>query len=383
MKTQTANVAKNQQCGREQSRAGFTLVELLVVIAVIAILAAFILPALGAARRRAQVARVTSEITSFNAAIAEFKGENGINPPSRLVLWEQAAGWNPNDPNYSMWQQDTRESRAILTRIWPQFDFGYTAPAVPGSAHPNVGELDIDGDGAIRPSNNGPIVLTGSECLVFFLGGMCATENDAGDSIVGSDGITGTPATPAKWVPLGFSNDSRFPFKRGGTRKGPYHTFLAERLVNINTSGADSRKMPEYLDPLPGQIAPYLYASAYEGRGYNLDTTAGMHRYTDINLGPANQIDSPLFIYLQSDPDTPNPYTTPAANVDVTNDLPFNRESYQIISAGLDGKYGIGGIYDPQSGIPSIRPSFLDPTTIKPEEEQDNITNFAAGMLDY
>src|SRR5476649_1941430 len=61
-----------------QKRAcGFTLIELLVVIAIIAILAAMLLPALGAAKRKAQTAQCLNNIKQLQLAWILYAGDNG------------------------------------------------------------------------------------------------------------------------------------------------------------------------------------------------------------------------------------------------------------------------------------------------------------------
>ena len=51
------------------ARGGFTLLELLIVIAIIAILMSLIIPAIAGARRRAQEAAVATELTQLDQAI--------------------------------------------------------------------------------------------------------------------------------------------------------------------------------------------------------------------------------------------------------------------------------------------------------------------------
>ena len=110
---QTLNVnEKRQLFARDRGaprRAAFTLIEMMVVIVIIAILAGLILPAISAARTRANEARVVVEIKGLESAIAAFKAKYGTEPPSQFRLYLTQAGWN-NDP----------ASTAIVRQIWPQ-----------------------------------------------------------------------------------------------------------------------------------------------------------------------------------------------------------------------------------------------------------------------
>ena len=63
------------------ARAGFTLVEMLVVIAIIAMLTALVTPAVMNARRRAQIASIKLEIDMLHKAIVNYKNEYGTFPP--------------------------------------------------------------------------------------------------------------------------------------------------------------------------------------------------------------------------------------------------------------------------------------------------------------
>lgn len=65
---------------RRRGAAGFTLVELLVVIAIIAVLVAILLPALGGARTAARKSATNSLMLSVRTAIDQFKSSQGRLP---------------------------------------------------------------------------------------------------------------------------------------------------------------------------------------------------------------------------------------------------------------------------------------------------------------
>jgi len=300
-----------QQPSARTASGGFTLIELMVVIVIIGVLIGLIAPAIFAAVRRAREAEVRTEISQLETGISAFKTEFGGAPPSRITF-PDLSGLDLTDPTdrataTTRWNQLPR-SKAIIRRFWGQFDFGR------------------NGGGGAAISGT----LNGAECLVFFLGGV-------------RDGANG---------PLvGFSKNPGTPFATGGNRVGPFYDFELGRLTPPGDSGNPSA--PEYLDPLSGQITPYIYLSGYDGRGYRVK------ELTDFDT------DSSTILF----PERPTWWTLTSWYTQSIGTVAFKPNSHQIISPGSDNLYGTGGVYDGKNyKSPSI-------------DDEDNITNFSSGRL--
>ena len=156
------------------SRAGFTLVELLVVIIVLAILVGLLLPVIAAALRTAKNAAVQAEINQLAQALGSFKANYAAYPPSRVYLAEN--GYFPVGNTTLLAPNDitvgalAQRSLIALRKFWPKVVFSTTNPP------PQIGAnfwYDFNGNGVM----DGPYILQGHECLVFFLGGIPFQDN--------------------------------------------------------------------------------------------------------------------------------------------------------------------------------------------------------------
>lgn len=217
-------------------RRGFTLIELMVVIVVIAMLIAILVPAVTAVISRTRMAAAKTEIGELESAIADFKSEYGMDPPSQISFVLDGSGQLPSP------------TKATLRKMFPQINF----------ADPDL-VVDLNRAGLTNK------VLFGPESLVFFLGGVRR-----------GDGTTFRNEL------LGFSKNPSRPLMQPGTgqstRLGPFMDFDTERLCEIDRSvdpanpvvskGAVTGVPLAYLDRLEGQANPFLYASTARTGAY-------------------------------------------------------------------------------------------------------------------
>ena len=306
-------------------RAGFTLIEILVAITILAILIGLVVSAVGPAQQTARLAEVKADMSRIGSAITAFKLQFGVEPPSSITLCEASADWTGN--------AERKRSRAELRKIFPDFTFVDT---------------DFNGDG----DQSDVHTLSGAECLVFFLGGMLNTSSGALDS---------------------FSTNPVAPFGAGGNRFDTFYDFGVSgydntknawtgRLVDVDNDG-----FPELLDTIPGQLKPYLYFSTYGGRSYRTVGTDPAH--PKLTVTPAwHNPDN----YSSSAPTNgmPYPYYRIWDASSTTSSDPHNKKTYQLISAGVDYAYGVGGSFTPG-----------DTTSLLTVEDRYNIVDFHPGTL--
>ncbi|MEO1129833.1 MAG: prepilin-type N-terminal cleavage/methylation domain-containing protein, partial [Planctomycetota bacterium] len=106
-----------------ERRSGFTLVELLVVIAVIALLVGVLLPAIGQARAAAQRLQVANNLRTVGQGVQGYSAENQYYPPAYVYgNTEQGGGWRLSQ------QQDSNPvpANGYIHWSWSLFDQGDT-----------------------------------------------------------------------------------------------------------------------------------------------------------------------------------------------------------------------------------------------------------------
>jgi general secretion pathway protein G len=424
-------------------RRGFTLVELMVVIIVLAILVALLLPVLNGALRTARNSAVQAEINQLAQALEAFKAKYGDYPPSRIYLAEDGdysgggtgGGAQVNSPvsdyfgytGVSSSQPDIKVSQliarsaAILRKFFPRLVL--RTDGHPVFPHNSNIWYDFNGDGrfGVLPPGGGfggtaPYILQGHECLVFFLGGvpLPATPGSA-TSTFSMTGFGKDPTNP-------FTNSIVGSSMYSANRQPPFFEFNAGRLfldptrldaAQHNVPGYRQCNIPGYVDsltgtaPIPGtSVNFYAYFSAYGNGNYDpndvnfpeTDPSGGVSpaiglKYSvgfPVWTGQGNP--TQVLFNLDQSP-APNPYTTTLTANNPGGALPSGTvgyqkpQSYQIISPGADGLYGVGGQYQPPSSSASIPLPFDSANVINTTDsnvrtrEYDNLTNFKAGTL--
>jgi prepilin-type N-terminal cleavage/methylation domain-containing protein len=397
-------------------RGGFTLVELLVVIVVLAILAALLLPAINSAIRTSKNAAVSAEINQLAQALESFKSKYGDYPPSRFLAVENGnysallgstiplntTGYDPTSPGTGdiTVGQLAQRSVSALRKFWPRVSTTGLGTGI---------WYDFNGDGINQSLNNTVYILHGHECLVFFLGGVPLLDHSTGGY-----GMTGFGKDPTNPFTNSIASDSNYHNNPNpmynANRQPPLFEFNAGRLFLDPNSRSG---IPGYLDslgntpPTAAGSAPvnfFSYFSAY-GSGHYDPNDVNFPELDHDNSGPDGpiglqyQASFPVYMSTYCTSLSPNPYTgTLTANNPVgalsTGTVTYQKpQTYQIIASGVDGLYGVGGQYVTNTTTSATVPLPFDANNAfgvgaapnldanVRNRERDNLTNFKTGTI--
>ncbi|MHB8973621.1 MAG: type II secretion system protein [Pirellulaceae bacterium] len=320
------------RANRQSRSAGFTLVEMLVVIVIIAILAGLLLPAVNAARYAALRARIAIEIKNMESGFEAYKIKYADYPPDfsdrDLVRRHIYMAW----PNI-----DSAEFSRVNQVFWMY-------PNVP-SRNPNYHLARVNP----------------AEALVFWLGGFSSNPKRP---FTGSNGpFLVNPANPDG--PIVDGRTLGYPTFQNPERAIGAYEFDKGRLnwdedVSDVDIFDDGDCFPVYA--APKKKSPYVY-------------------FDQRNYGKISQPNPPigcLYPFLQDSPvGWAKPYLSTRASVRPGVPEWVNKTTFQIISAGLDDHYGSGDFLND----PLLYPVYPTGTNyLSPGDgDDDNITNFSEG----
>jgi prepilin-type N-terminal cleavage/methylation domain-containing protein len=299
-------------------RPGFTLIELMIAIAIIATMVALLLSGISAvlrAQKRTQTLVDISKMDNSLKAAGRRYGDAKALPGALLLCNNIDIYRNPQ----------TYVSSGTITAAQAAF-IPATKDVLIKMFGPRLisNGLYVYWDGSNNP--NGVALLEGQYCLVFYLGGIANPST----SPVTMRGFANNPVNPSD-------------FQNTTDRIGTFYQFDAVRLVpNPQYPGFYC-----YLDPYG---TPYAYFGRTGGPNTYIDYCPSLLSYT-----PNAPAGSTTLIHYVSNPGNAQ---SPA----------MNANSFQIISAGRDQKFGWPGSWSQLGGTTDLY-------------GRDDLSNFSQGVL--
>jgi prepilin-type N-terminal cleavage/methylation domain-containing protein len=104
--------------GEKPTRSGFTLTEILIVVAIIAALAAIVLPQLIRSGETGESAKTDSRIKQIEIAIGTYNSKHGDSPPSRLKSLGIVKNNGVNEGAEALVLALAREDKGVPTFEW-------------------------------------------------------------------------------------------------------------------------------------------------------------------------------------------------------------------------------------------------------------------------
>ncbi len=338
------------------NRSGFTLVEILMVVAIIGILVGLVVPAVNMALRTVRKRAIALEVQAIEGAVQQYKNKYGDFPP--------------DGSSQAVWERHFRKifpqiQASEFTALYANANSAGTLPQAPAT---------------------GAAVMDPAEALVFCLGGYSSNPIQP---FTGSGG-------PLSLVP------STTTYQYNTERTGAFFEFKESQLTIDASSGATVSTDEAQLysagvnDLLPvyrpaGKAMPLVY---FESRTYAFVPGGASGLY--FNYYQPTLVDAGVARPYKSDSVNTNvtQATAPDAYYKYAED-----KGFQIISAGLDDLYGgVTGL--PNSGTPqffrypsgsalniTLTPAaqtgpgnYVEAAGV-PSAQLDNATNFSEGTL--
>jgi general secretion pathway protein G len=331
-----------------EPRPGFTLVEMLVVLAIILVLVSLIASAVLAFTKTGAIVSTQSEISHLNQALELFKQKFGMYPPSKIFLANCKADYNAAFKYYSGLPTPDQYNMLViqnslniyLPRLFPKM----TIPDNPPPNQASVNNQTVDWTGGqfqvwVGSNRWQGTFLEGDQALVFFLGGM-QTNSGGVNGCIGFAAFAKNPTSVDPTLP----------------RTDPLYEFSSRRLLTV------ARVYPPAKSPNPY----FVYADSYDaGKPYAYFSSNGTRNgYLPFDCLSLGLSAGPYYEALN-----PQRYLNP--------------NTFQIISAGADGDYGFGGQWNPPQVMedPSWFAWAQTQNPPPPPPTKDNQSNFNNGSL--
>ena len=410
--------SRRVRCEAKGRRDGFTLVEMLVVVAIIGILAAILVPVVLIARRTAKETQINLTISQLDQALETYKQKYGDYPPdfsNRLLVYSH---WEKAFPKMA------QEEKLLMSIVcWPYPDDTSLDPVEYHASYVDNAEALVLSLGGLSSDVEHPYTGTGGPLVVRLTqNGSVGSVQDFlnGDAFVGANperavgpfdfqqglgtslylaqNVATKVAVPDGMIPpvtaVNLSNDEAILHGTGlvgasmAANNWPQMEFTSSQVNGFGGYLGGNDPFPVYVPS--GQLEPYVYfdSRTYSFRGgvssgYTnaaiIDSSNGWMRphyqmYAFVEKGICRP-------YKAEDRDS----TVNAGNLnDVTlfdlsdpfrNYFWINRRKFQIVSAGLDGIYG-----DQQTVVAAWWRRFPSGANWS-AEDRDNLSNFGSGAL--